>query len=253
MVLIFAISFGISLSYYLVKDGRMIMAMYLLIVLFMWNDMFEKQTNITKKLVKLGFAFVIFVLVVLNMDQLTYLLRYGTTYVANNSEPAVQSIMDELAYVFVAGQTSVKQFLTEGSPFLIGHDIASGLFAWVPSALTPDGLINIWSYNTQLVAGGNALAQYPSDLISTSIYDLGLLGPILLPAVWGAIISKLDRMKRADSSPILIVVYYGMSMTLIRGINYSMISSTISSVFHIFVAVVVFWAISHIKFQWRNE
>lgn len=246
---IFVISFVISLLYYLAKDGRMIMAMYLLIVLFMWNDMFEKQTNITKKLVKLGFGFALFVVIVLNMDKITYLLRYGTDLVANDSETALQSIMDELSYIYVAGQTSLKQFLSGGSPFLIGHDVVSGLFAWVPSALTPKGLINIWSYNTQLVAGSKALAQYPCDLISTSIYDLGVFGPIILPAVWGAIINKLERMKKAGSSPIFIVLYYGMSMTLLRGINYSMISSTVASMFHLFVAAVVFWVMGRVKIK----
>ena len=246
--ILFIVSFAFSLLYYLAKDGRMVMAMYLLIVLFMAFELFEKQQKIGSKFARLGVAFVLFVVVVLNMDTLTQSLRYNSSIVVEETS-ALETIMDELAYIYVAGQTSIKHYISEGSPLLIGHDIGSALFAWVPSALTPDGFVNVWDYNTNLVGGGMATAQFPTDLISTSIYDLGVFGPILLPAFWGMVVSKLERIGKNNHSPFVTVLYYSISMTFIRVVNYSMLSAIVASVFHLFVAGVVYWVISHIKIR----
>lgn len=243
---LFAISLIVSLMYYLAKDGRMAMAMYLLIVLFMASDMFEKQRSMGKKFIRLAFLFVFFVFIVMNMDDLTSLLR-GQTQVDSNEESAFMSILSELSFVYVAGQTAVEHCVTAGSPMLIGHDICSALFAWVPYSLTPRGLISIWDYNTFLIAGESALAQYPSDLISTSLYDLGNLGPIILPLFWGALIGKLDRINDKVQSPFMVVLYYSVSMPLLRVVDYSMFSGTVASMFHLFVATIVYWGIGHIK------
>ena len=244
--IMFVISFAISVLYYLAKDGRMGMAMYLLIVLFMANDMFEKQNDIGRKFSRLACLFVIFVLIVLNMDYFTSFLR-GKDQVVGSNESALVSVMSELSFVYVAGQTAIEHCVVEGSPLLIGHDIGSALFAWVPSALTPKGFVNIWNYNTELISGGQAIAQYPSDLISTSLYDLGNMGPILLPAFWGALINKLERINEGKTSPIIIVLYYSLSMALLRVVDYSMFSGTVASAFHLFVAAVVYWGVGHVK------
>ena len=242
------VSFLFSLLYYLAKDGRMAMAMYLLIVLFMTGGMFERQENIGGKFGRLAGLFLIFVFIVLNMTTLTSALR-GRIQITSNDVSTLESIMSELTYIYVAGQTSVKKCLIDGSPFLIGHDIGAALFAWVPSALTPKGLMNIWDYNTFLIAGNRATAQYPTDLISTSLYDLGVLGPILLPLFWGMIIGKLERMNIQNSSPIISILYYSLSMTLLRIVNYSMFSATVASVFHLFVAAVVYWGVTRIRLR----
>ena len=245
---LFIFSFSISLMYYMAKDGRMVMAMYLLIVLFMSSDMFERQDNIGRKFARLAVLFAVFVLVVLNMDSLTSMLR-GREQASVDGESTLESVLSELSFIYVAGQTSVEHCFVEGSPLLIGHDIGSAMFAWVPSSLTPKGFIDLWDYNTYLIAGNQANAQYPSDLISTALYDLSNLGPILLPAFWGAIISKLERVKADTMSPIVTVLYYSLSMTLLRVVDYSMFSSTVASVFHLFVAAVVFWGVSRVRFR----
>lgn len=245
-VALFIVSFIVALMYYVAKDGRMVMAMYLLIVLFMSSDMFERQENIGRKFARLGVLFAVFVLIVLNMDRVTSLLR-GKVQASVAGESALESVLSELSFVYVAGQTAVEHCMEEGSPLLIGHDIGSALFAWMPSSLTPKGFTDIWDYNTFLIAGNKANAQFPSDLISTALYDLSNLGPILMPATWGMIISKLERINSGSRSPIVTVLYYSLSMTLIRVVDYSMFSATVASVFHLFVAAVVFWGVSHIK------
>lgn len=247
--LMFMISFVFSILYYLAKDGRMTMAMYLLIVLFMANNMFEKQNDLGKGFLRLAGLFAIFVLIVLNMDTFTSMLRGKELSSMPTDETALSSVMSELSFVYVAGQTSVKHCLAEGSPMLIGHDIVSALFAWVPSALTPKGFVNIWDYNTALISGGQSVAQYPSDLISTSLYDLGNMGPLLLPTFWGIVINKLERIHEEKNSPIAFVVYYSLSMALLRLVDYSMFSMTLASAFHLFVAVVVYWGVGHVKIR----
>lgn len=247
-VVLFLLSFAASMLYYAAKDGRMVMAMYLLIVIFMWGGMFEVQASMGKKLGVLAIVFVVFIAVVLNMDRILQPLR-GISVTADTQETLLDTILGELGYIYVAGQTSVNELLNQGSPLLIGHDLGLALFAWVPSALTPDGLIDVWNYNTNLIAGGNAMAQYPSDLISTAIYDLGFLGPVLLPFAWGMIIQRLERLFRDRSNPMMEIVYYSLSMTLIRVVNYSNLNYTVAAVFHLFVAAVVFWVVRRLKWK----
>lgn len=245
---LFVISFLFSILYYLAKDGRMTMAMYLLIVLFMANDMFETQNNMGKKFLRLAGMFILFILIVLNMDSFTNMLR-GAEQRVSSDESMLSSVMSELSFVYVAGQTSMKHCLAEGSPLLIGHDIGAAFFAWAPSALTPKGFVNVWDYNTFLISGGQAVAQYPSDLISTSLYDLGSIGPMILPAFWGMVISKLERTNDEKRSPITVVLYYSLSMVLLRVVDYSMFSMTMASSFHLFVAAVVYWGVGRIKIR----
>jgi len=214
----------------------------------MWDGTFEKQSSMGKKLIKLALYFVLFVLIVLNMNRLTSALRNDSVTVVED-KTLLESIMGELNYIYVAGQTAVEHCTTQGCPWLIGHDVGSSLFAWVPSALTPKSLINVWDYNTYLIAGADAMAQYPTDLISTSLYDLGILGPILLPAFWGILISKLESLHSNNNSPLFTVLYYSLAMTLVRVVNYSMFSATVASVFHIFVTAVVYWAVR--RARWR--
>ncbi len=247
-VFMFIVSFTLSLMYYLAKDGRMVVAMYLLIMLFMWNGTFERQEKIGKKFIYLLLLFGLFVFIVLNMDKLTYYFRYDSVKAVEDI-PLWQSILDELSYIYVSGQASIKHCFPQSCPFLIGHDIGLALFAWLPSAFTPDGLIDIWDYNTFVIAGYNAVAQYPTDLISTSVYDLGMFGPFLLPAFWGMIISKLERIKTYNNTPLFMVFYYSLSMPLLRVVNYTMMSATVAGMFHVFITIVVFWLVSNVKLR----
>lgn len=245
---LFLVSFSVAMLYYSAKDGRMVMAMYLLIIFFMRSDIFGQKAAVGRRLAWLFALFVLFVTVVLSMDRLLRPLR-GLQVLQAADETLLSEMMDELSYIYVAGQTSVNEMMTQGSPLLIGHDMAQALFAWVPSALTPDGLIDVWDYNTAILAAGRASAQFPTDLISTSLYDLGMLGPIVIPFAWGLGISWLERRFRDQKSPLIEVMYCSLSMTLVRVVDYSNLHYTIASVFHLFVAFVVYEVVRRLK--WR--
>lgn len=247
-VLLFLCSFAVALLYYSAKDGRMVMAMYLLIIFFMGGDIFGRKAAVGRKLAWLAALFVLFVAVVLNMDRLLKPLR-GVALLQSADATVLEDMLDELSYIYVAGQTAVEDLMTHGSPMLLGHDIAQALFAWVPSAFTPDGLIDVWDYNTSIIAAGRVSAQFPTDMISTSLYDLGLLGPVLLPFAWGLGVSWLERRFRDRNSPLTEVVYCSLSMTLVRVVDYCNLYYTVASVFHLFVAMVIFWIVRRLK--WR--
>lgn len=247
-VLLFLLSFTVAMLYYSAKDGRMVMAMYLLIIFFMGGDIFGSKTAVGRKLAWLIALFVLFVAVVLNMDRLLKPLR-GVALLQSADTTVLEEMLDELSYIYVAGQTAMEELTTNGSPLLLGHDIGQALFAWVPSALTPDGLIDVWDYNTSLIAAGRVSAQFPTDMISTSLYDLGLLGPVLLPFAWGLGVSWLERRFRERSSPLTEVLYCSLSLTLVRVVDYCNLHYTVASVFHLFVAMVVFWIVRRLK--WR--
>lgn len=226
----------------------MTMAMFLLVVLFLWNDMFDKHIFVSKYLIKFAFFFVFFVVFVLNMNTITAFLRDDVS-MASGDKTIIENIFGELAYIYVTGQISVGHCIEYGSPMLIAHDVGLALFAWIPNALTPKGLINLWDYNTYLIAGSKATAQSPCDLISASLYDLGILGPIVMPAFWGWAIKKLEEIYEKRRTPFLIIIYCSLSLPVVRVVNYSMFYSTIASLFFLFLFIVIFKLVGNTKWS----
>lgn len=229
------LSVGLSLLYLLAKDGRMGMAMYILVVLFVLLGLFEENEHVLRKFRTLIPLFLLFVFVVLTMNSVTYFIRNG--HFRQDSTGSVgDTVLKELMYIYASGQAAVKQLLTSRSPLLIFHDLGKALFAWVPSALTPNGLVDIWKYNTQLVGGSAVKFQIPCDLITTSLYDLGMLGPILIPAFWGKVITWLEERHQAHGGMMSQTLYYASSMQLVRLVNYCCLHYSVAAVFHLALA-----------------
>lgn len=247
--LLAALAAGLSVLYLLAKDGRMGMAMYILVVLFVLLGLFEENEDVLRKFRTLIPLFCLFVFVVLTMNSVTYFIRNGYFQKDSTSDGVLDTVLKELMYIYASGQTAVKQALTDRSPLLIFHDLGKALFAWVPSALTPKGLVDIWKYNTQLVGGSTMKFQIPCDLITTSLYDLGLLGPILIPAFWGKVLAWLEAQTQAHKSLMARTLYYASSMQLVRLVNYCCLHYSVAAVFHLALA----WAIYQVVCRCKSE
>lgn len=230
----FVVSLLVSTLYYLADDGRMSAAMFLCILLFIYVGLFDKEVRLGKKMVVIVIIGIIAMSFIMNLDSITSWIRYGQ--VITSSDGMGNGILSEFSYIIVSGQVAVRQWLQEGSPILLFQDIASGIFSWLPTSLKPNGLINVWNYNSGLV-NPSFISQTPCDFITTSIYDAGLFGVIIFGFFWGRIIKWMDINKVQDGFGA--IAYYSLSMTVLRLVNYCMLYDTILSLFSLFISYCV--------------
>ena len=79
--------------------------------------------------------------------------------------------------------------------FYLLHDILLSFVSWIPTRMIPFAIPeSIWGYNTILIASGFSGGTIPTDLVSGSIYEIGLLGVLIIPFVLGCMIKKADKM-----------------------------------------------------------
>lgn len=242
-IALFAVSFVASILYLLAGDGRMSMAMYLVILFFVIIGVFKDNINLGRTAIIIGLMAVAAIALMMAMDTITHYIRNGEI-VDKSSDGIVKDILDEFAFVLVAGQNSANQFLTEGSPFLIIHDIMYGVFAWLPTSLKPGDFINIWNYNTDICNMYSHMAgQWPTDFVSTSIYTLGPIGIFVFSAFWGCVIKFVDKKHVENNNIFFTVFYYVLSMSFLRLVDYCMLYDFVLCLFYMFVAFIV-WKIS---------
>lgn len=74
--------------------------------------------------------------------------------------------------------------------FYFYNDFVNALLAWVPSRFTIGKIPEkLWVYNS-LILGGRGTS--PTDFITASIYMFGLPGVVILPAIFGIVLKKID-------------------------------------------------------------
>ena len=241
--LLFVISFISSILFMLASDGRLSMAMYFAVLLLIGGKVFKKTAIQGKKILFLCVIALLALLLIIEMDSITHFIRTGEILQEEKATRA-NGILNEFAFVIVAGQNASNLWLTEGSHFLIFQDLLSGIFAWIPTSLKPGDFINIWEYNTQLCHMSNLYSgQWPTDFISTSIYTLGIGGVFVFSTFWGMIIKKIDWEYSENHSIFYDVVYYSLSMSFLRLVDYCMLYDFILGIFYIFVAFII-WKLS---------
>jgi len=236
------ISFILSILMLLALDGRMGMVTFLAIGVLMVIDFFEVGNFDKKKLWKSILLCVVAVVILSNMDAVTLYLRTGRWIESEPFLVAAEGFLREFGYIFVGAQKAVSLWIDGEIPYLIGQDILAGIFAWFPSSLRPDGIINVWNYNTELCRIGTIGGQLPCDFITVSLYDLGMMGPVTLAFFWGRVIRLLDYYHVQRKDPIYDLFYYALSMRIFRLVNYCLLYDFILGSFDIFVAF-VFWQI----------
>ena len=240
------ISLVFSFCYIMANDGRMTMAIYVVILMFMMLDLFAEQINIGKKAVAVLIIAFVSIVLILNMDAFTASIRGSE--IEESGDSLAEGLTEELSYIVAAGQTSVRHWREPGSRLLLFDDLFSGIFAWLPTSLKPGNFVSIWTFNTNRYLENPDVVNtstIPTDYISTSIYDLGVFGCIVFGLFWGLILKKLDQEKKTSRSPFFEIVYYTLAMSIFRLVNYCSLYDFILGLFNVAVAAVI-WKMSAI-------
>lgn len=129
------------------------------------------------------------------------------------------SILDKLIVEFrftQSAQMASFKLWFEGTLHLkLFDDLIIALTSWVPRRFVPfDIPLSVWDYNTLNVVGVLGLGQSPSDFLATSIYDMGLLGVVILPFMFGYFIAIADNSLSKHSYSAQANVYYGACVAM---------------------------------------
>lgn len=251
-VVFLIISFVLSILMLLALDGRLGMAMFFITTVLLAQGSLENGNFSWKKIGKIVIVGAIALIGILNMDDITFLIRNGYWKTSMRSEPFAIKLLSEFSYIITGAQHAIAKLVDGSCPYLVGHDILAGLFSWVPSAIRPDGIIDIWDYNTEICTiGGILYGQLPCDFITTSVYALGIFGPVAYGVFWGFIIKLLDVWHLKSNNPVSNVFYCAIAMRVFRLVNYCLLYDFVLGSFNIVLAAGIWWLCSHVRIKWR--
>lgn len=248
----FLASFALSILMLLAQDGRLGMAFFFATIVLLMQDYLKAGSFSLGKICKIFLLCIIALVGILNMDSFTFYIRNGYWENTVSNAILVKKFFLEFTYIFTGAQHSLTTLFEGECPYLIIHDILAGAFAWVPSSLRPDGIINVWNYNTELsTIGGTIYGQLPCDFITTSIYALGIFGPLVFGVFWGCVIKCLDcwhlRARNAASD----IFYCAIAMRIFRIVDYCLLYDFILGSFSIVLAALIWWTCRHIRIKIR--
>ena len=248
-----SISFVLSTLMLLALDGRFGAAMHVLSTVLLAQGYLKKGAFSWKKIRIMLVVGIIDLIGILNMDKVTFYIRNGFWKASKTTTPFIEDLLSEFTYIITGAQQSIGMLLNGECPYLIGHDILAGAFSWWPSSLRPDGIIDIWDYNTELCTIGSRLyGQLPCDFITTSVYSLGLFGPLVYGFFWGWVMKRMDLWYLKSGDPAAEIFYCTLVMRILKVPNYHLLYDFVLGLFSIVLAAFIWWGCKHMKLQRIN-
>lgn len=233
----FIISIVGSIIYLICNDGRLTTAMFLLVLAvgyFRYGD--RRDENIKKQFTVFAVVLLFAFILLANLDDISYFIRNGaipSKKVSNSENGIFMSLMSEFTYIYKAGMTAVENCFPRGKLMLL-DDIAFGIKAYIPGTAFLGDCMQVSLHNTILCTGNpHSLAgSIPCDMIAFSIYDLGYLGPIVIPFSIGVTIRFIENhFNKKKDNPLSQTFYYGMALVFIRLVTYLDTYDFITSIF----------------------
>lgn len=246
-ILLSVVSIFIAILYLICNDGRLTIALYFVILAIgFFTHKSVKIKNPRKLIRRLCILAILAAILLANLDDITYFIRHQEfrPIEMTDDDSMFISLAKEYLFVYKSGITSIKYTIFGDGGLQFLSDFALGITAWLPSRFKPDSFLLVSRYNTALCTGSTSrtIGSIPCDMISLSIYDFGFLGPIIVPALIGALISLIEghfRGKKRDAYHL--TLYYGMVLSFFRVMNYCEMTDFMQCIF----AYVCVYIIAH--------
>ncbi len=240
--LFFAISVYLSFLFLLANDGRLSMAFYFLgfflvslyMRVFIKRKPFDLRTGMTALVICL-----FLVGLMLNMDAITYYIRHGEFPTIGTDDGS--SFLDELLFDPASDMTVVSNLLDGKLDLMAAHDFLNGIFAWLPQSLTPSWVLRLWSVNTAAVNPMFTTGEIPCGLLAQGVYDLGLIGVVVLPFLYGRLLRFTDaRIVPLIANPFVMGLFAYLFTDLLRVVSYAMLYDFVLGLFPIAIAACLY-------------
>lgn len=212
-VILILVSLFFSLVKMLCSDGRGTIGVLVVVLVFCYyiEKIIHKEISVVSTIVRvIGFGILGFALILLSDGVMTY-IRYKEEYASTlQGVDIVASIEDEFGYTLINQVIAMESFGNVIVHTYFFNDLIGVLFSWFPSSLIPFEMpTDLWDYNTTNVRElQSGYGQLPTDFVTASFYLFGILGVVLLPAIMGFLLKKLDCYFYAGSNSHYSLAYY---------------------------------------------
>lgn len=236
-----------SVLYLLCTDGRLQIAMFFGIQFISFFLYRKGEAKLSKKqLILIGFFGVLALIFIAKLNDITYFIRFGQIAESSSSDDNIfQTLMSEFGYIYESAQTAIETTLFKGGKLFIFDDIVRGIFSILPSKLTPGGFELVWRYNTLICTGDPTAGTIPCDMIAESIYDLHIIGVVIIPWFWGLFARKVEDFyeNRKDNS-FNRAMYMGLLLLFFRIVNYCELYDFIRGLFAYIITFIIAYIVS---------
>jgi len=229
-------------------DGRLLTLAQVLIILFY---LFQKSNVNYKNFLKKYYlylisGFVIFFIVMLNMNNISGIIRNNTSEVKKANYNPVNFIAKEFGYTYVNNINILDRLVEKKNVDIrIDDDVVSLLFTFVPRRYRKQISVDLYRYNTSFTK--NAIGQIPTDVITSSFYSLSYFGYLLFVLWIPFLIFKLqcifDKYKKLNDYYLLMFGFFGI-MIMLRMVAYYDLSMILYSCFGLIVSYIFIRIIS---------
>lgn len=242
LIVLFVISVIISVVYILANDGRMLAGIFIMLffLLLIKNEYEVKKKSLKKIVFRAVILIAIVVAIILNADNIFRIMREDEILTSTNDDTFFQTISGEFSFIVSSLQTAIMKRTDGTASLTILNDVVNGIFAWLPTSLKPIILPDVWDYNTQLINAGT-YGQSPTTIVSQSIYDLGIVGVVVIPTLYGVLVKKIENILDSyQENPFTTTVYIVLGFYLGKGMVYFSAYNIMMNIFFIVIGSIIF-------------
>lgn len=235
-LLLFIISAVGSFLYILANSSRMHFALFFLILALIYQG---HRKMSWKSIMLFGGLAVISVYIMHIAESIMNVLQSDADFDNESAFSIAEILREEFFFPLASFQTYLKASI----PIRIFEDIANAIFAWLPTSFKPASLERLEVTNTIIASGSMDHGGLPTDLVTTCLYELSVLGLIILPLLFG-MLAKLfeNKIHPLVSSDFYKVIYYLGCFYFLKAVGYGDPANVMSNIFflvwgYIFVKV----------------
>ena len=238
-----------SVFFLLANDSRMFMLVFILAIILYY---FNKNIHINAKTVVSFIGLAVLTLVVLaNIDNVTYFIRSGNIR-ENNNQNSLVSGLSEFSFTYRNGVNVLYRY--DNGELVGAHemiDIKNILLFLVPEKLNAERE-SLTTLNTTYYEGISG--HIPTDIITAAIYKFHLAGIVIMPIFMAGLLYLAEKFFGRYKSDFMVLVYNFLGCnTCLRFVAYYDLSNILRSNIYIIVSVAIVCFLWSKKFERINK
>lgn len=253
-IILTTISFcGLLIVLESIDSRTKILSLILMIAFLMFN---KRIFNVKKKniIVLVGFL-ILFCILMVNVENITNLFRKNETKSVNTKKMNIAEFINKnFGFVYVNNLNVLDRIINQKNlQVRLGENIKGIAVSLLPRSIKEKVYTNMHVYNTSFSEKERGVI--PSDLMTSSIYSLGYLGPIIFNIWIASVLYFLNRIfekyKQLNDFYILLKGYIGFDICMSL-VSFYDISSIIFSCFELIAGIIIILIVKMIAMKIPN-
>lgn len=216
------------------NDGRMLFLIFFLVIILYFINNYIKKISLSF-ILKISLCAIITLVLLGNIDNLTYYIRNGKRR-DNNNNSILNTIYTEFSFTHKNNINIL--YLKEKNRLVKStekEDVKNIILSWIPERFKIESK-TLFDINTENYPGISG--QIPTDIISSSIYKFSYFGIIIMPVIVNYIILFIEKALSKYSSEFIKIMYNLVgTYVALRLVDYYDLSTIIFGSFYIIISM----------------